>query len=94
VFDYRDLDSDNDSIGDLVEAGIAPYPASDSDDDRVLDLVDSDGDGISDVIDNAPTSFGTTGQALPRDSGDRDYRNLSDLSWSFLLISSSARYIT
>jgi len=66
-----------------VEAGISPYPASDSDDDGVLDLVDSDGDGISDVIDNAPTSFGTTGQALPRNSG-----NTTTKSWPLLPLDS------
>lgn len=41
VPDYLDLDSDNDSIGDLVEGGSG---AIDSDDDGVADIADVDGD--------------------------------------------------
>lgn len=46
--DYNDLDSDNDSIGDLVERDL------DSDNDSIADLVetdlDSNNDGISDIL--------------------------------------------
>jgi large repetitive protein len=60
-----DLDSDNDGIPDLKEAG-----GIDSDNNGVLDVVtDTDKDGIADVVD--PTTGGTP---LPRPDTDSDGR--------------------
>jgi len=47
VRDFRDTDSDNDGVTDVVEAG-----GTDADNDGVIDaFVDSDGDGIPDLYD-------------------------------------------
>ncbi|WP_184171511.1 hypothetical protein [Rhabdobacter roseus] len=76
VPDYRDLDSDNDSISDLVESGQTGY--LDADDDGVVDGPDTDGDGIQDSVDGSPT-FGDAGTTDPRDTdndGTPDYRDL------------------
>ena len=50
--DYRDLDSDNDQIGDSVEAGSNPNQPADTDGDGAADYreTDSDGDGVSDTV--------------------------------------------
>jgi len=57
--DYLDLDSDNDSISDLIEGNlVVDIAAADSNNDGVLNLNDSDGDGISDAVDNSP-NFGS-----------------------------------
>ena len=45
--DYIDLDSDNDGLFDLVEAG-----GTDADEDGIVDnLTDSDNDGLADIVD-------------------------------------------
>ncbi|MBK7538198.1 MAG: OmpA family protein [Myxococcales bacterium] len=48
--DYRDLDSDGDSIPDVVENGDGP---ADSNDDGRVDGPDRDGDGMRDVVDDS-----------------------------------------
>jgi large repetitive protein len=75
--DSRDLDSDNDGISDLVEAG---YATADADNDGIVDGTDSDGDGI---INNAAGSDNNTilggSSAGNRDSdadGSPDSRDL------------------
>ena len=76
VPDYRDLDSDNDGISDLVEggSGCVDVPI-----DGVCDGPDSDGDGIVDSADDAPGVFGDGGAAPPTDTdgdGTPDFRDL------------------
>ncbi len=79
VPDLRDLDSDNDGVFDVVEAGLV-----DADEDGVLDAGQSgtslppDTDGILGSRDQAPFSFGNSGDldhdGVP-DSVDRDLDN-------------------
>jgi len=80
VPNYRDLDSDNDSISDLVEGG---SHGTDADQDGVADGPDTDGDGIVNSVDGAPAVYGdnadgvatnTDGDALP-DYLDPDSNN-------------------
>ncbi|MDB9529489.1 DUF4347 domain-containing protein, partial [Oscillatoria sp. CS-180] len=62
IADFRDLDSDNDGINDVLEGGNV-----DSDGDGLVDGVDTDGDGILDAVDpNA--GFGDSGDTLPPDT--------------------------
>ncbi len=52
IFDYRDLDSDNDGIPDVVEAG-----GTDADGDGRSDsYADADNDGFNDVVDGDPSN--------------------------------------
>ena len=77
VQNYLDLDSDNDGIPDVVEAG-----GTDANGDgRADDFVDADGDGFNDVVDGDPTgalnpgddtSGANTGDALARTGADTD----------------------
>jgi hypothetical protein len=80
VPNYRDLDSDNDSISDLVEGG---SNAVDADQDGVADGPDPDTDGIMSSVDGSPAVYGdsadpvatnTDGDALP-DYLDPDSNN-------------------
>ena len=62
VADYRDTDSDNDSLTDNAEAGSNPNQPTDSDGDGAADYreTDSDGDGVNDADeDDAPTNGGS-----------------------------------
>lgn len=69
--DFRDLDSDNDGINDIVEAG---YSNLDADSDGVADAGDQDLDGIVDVADLTPTTFGDAdSNDIPTDT-DGDLR--------------------
>ncbi|GHB73925.1 hypothetical protein GCM10007390_30180 [Persicitalea jodogahamensis] len=63
---FQDLDSDNDSVSDLVEGG--DPNATDSPEDGVVDGPDSDGDGIQDSVDGAPNTFGDANSPAPQDS--------------------------
>ncbi|TND03509.1 MAG: hypothetical protein FD123_3930 [Bacteroidetes bacterium] len=63
VPDYQDLDSDNDGIDDIIEAG---NMALDANSDGIVDGIDTDNDGI---IDAADGSNGTYGDA-PSSSDD------------------------
>ncbi|MEM7127906.1 MAG: SdrD B-like domain-containing protein [Chloroflexota bacterium] len=71
VPDYRDLDSDNDSISDLVEGGSG---GTDVNDDGIIDGPDTDGDGIMPSVDDDEGTYGDgPGPALPdKDSGTGD----------------------
>uniref|UniRef100_UPI003514DBD8 hypothetical protein n=1 Tax=Mesoflavibacter profundi TaxID=2708110 RepID=UPI003514DBD8 len=56
--DYQDLDSDDDGVNDIEEAGTT---ASDSNGNSVLDGPDTDGDGIVDGVDQDINNFGDAG---------------------------------
>ena len=69
-----DLDSDNDGINDLVEAGF-----TDTDDNGQVDvLVDSDGDGISDVNDADITGGNDSDGDSIDDAVDSDFASDTD----------------
>jgi hypothetical protein len=65
---YRDLDSDNDGIGDLIEAGLLPA-TFDLDLDGVVDGEDTDEDGIVDALD-VRTGFGGVAEEGRDTDGD------------------------
>ena len=75
--DYLDIDSDNDGIHDIVEAGDG---AADTDGDGAADGADTDGDGILDAVDGTGDFGGAgpgtdtdgdgTGDHLEQDSDD------------------------
>jgi hypothetical protein len=70
VSDFRDLDSDNDGITDVIEAG-----GIDANGDGVIDnFVDSNGDGLADSVD---TTTNGTPLSAPDTDGDgiRDFRD-------------------
>ncbi len=70
VDDYIDLDSDNDTVSDLLEGGSG---AIDADNDGVADGPDSDGDGIVDNADGDSGFGDANSPALPdKDSGSDD----------------------
>lgn len=79
VPDNQDLDSDNDSVSDLVESGQTGY--SDTDDDGVVDAgTDTDGDGIQDSVDGNTGAFGDAGSPAPKNTDSAndnipDYRD-------------------
>ncbi len=66
VPDYRDLDSDNDLISDLVENGQGGY--TDADQDGMADGGDGDHDGIVGATDGDPAHFGDALQLQPVDT--------------------------
>jgi len=76
--DFQDLDSDNDSLSDLIESGLAT--ALDANQDGVLDtLLDADLDGILDLVDADITgaASGTPPPISDTDGdGEPDYRDL------------------
>lgn len=75
--DHLDLDSDNDSIFDVDEAGLLNGDG-DINGDGVGDLLDSDGDGILDLYDNH-VGFGTINREYSKDTdgdGIEDFREL------------------
>lgn len=76
--DYLDLDSDNDGVNDIQEAGFTGV--ADANNDGMVDGPDTDRDGISDTADGGPAAYGDgTGTAVPRDrdlDGVPDYRDL------------------
>lgn len=75
--DYLDLDSDNDSIFDVDEAGLFNGDG-DINGDGVGDLLDSDGDGILDLYDNF-VGYGTINRDYAQDTdgdGIEDFREL------------------
>lgn len=73
--DFRDLDSDNDGISDLVESGRST--AIDTDDDGIFEGTDSDQDGVPDEVDSNPTTFGALIDALDQDAnGEYNFRAL------------------
>ncbi len=73
--DFQDLDSDNDSLSDLIEGGSG---GTDINNDGVVDGPDSDGDGVQDSVDGAP-GFGDANSPVPPNAdGDTtpDYRDV------------------
>ncbi len=71
--DYRDLDSDGDSIFDLDEAGFGEF---DENDDGMVDGDDPERDGIKTPVDTDP-GFGGGGSGLDTDGdGTPDQRDL------------------
>ncbi len=75
--DYVDLDSDQDSVSDLVESGKPGLV--DGNNDGVVDGPDADGDGIQDSADTNDAVFGSPGTTAPRDTdndGTPDYNDL------------------
>ncbi|NJR70124.1 MAG: DUF4347 domain-containing protein [Synechococcales cyanobacterium CRU_2_2] len=79
IADFRDLDSDNDGLFDLLEGGLNPAIVDLNGDGRV-DGPDGDRDGIPDPIDSKPNQFGNsnspTNTSIPDSNGDGvpDYR--------------------
>src|SRR5690606_10837340 len=74
VPNFLDLDSDNDSIFDIDEAGLLNGDG-DINGDGVGDGPDSDGDGVLDAFDNSP-SFGTHTRPFAKNTdglGNPDY---------------------
>ena len=80
VPDYRDLDSDNDGINDVIEGGNSPH---DINDDGMVDGTDTNGDGILPNVDGNEGAYGdandpphqdTDGDGVP-DSQDLDSDN-------------------
>jgi hypothetical protein len=74
---YTDLNSDNDVPTDLEESGIPNVPAIDANDDgRIDNPADTDGDGIPQVVDGAPNTFGDANNPTLPDTdndGNPDY---------------------
>lgn len=75
VPDFRDLDSDNDTISDLIEGG---QPGIDSDDDGVADGADIDGDGIIDDMDGNTAAYGDANDAAPKNTDGDGLPNYRD----------------
>lgn len=75
IFDFRELDSDDDGIVDLVEGNII---APDANNDGVVDGPDTDGDGIVDPIDRREGIFGTAPEQDTDDDGIPDSVDLDD----------------
>jgi uncharacterized repeat protein (TIGR01451 family) len=73
--DYVDIDSDNDSISDLVEGGSG---AADANNDGIADGPDADGDGIVDSADGNDANFGDSGDAPPTNTDGTDQPDYLD----------------
>lgn len=73
IKDYLDLDSDNDGIPDAIEANYGVAPTGYSTSGRITGT-DTDGDGLLNSVDNAPTTQYGTGSTsnLPNPDSDRD----------------------
>ncbi|MCA6423366.1 MAG: BspA family leucine-rich repeat surface protein, partial [Flavobacterium sp.] len=81
VPNYRDLDSDNDSLFDVDEANLLNGDG-DSNGDGKGDGLDTDGDGLLNVYDNSAT-YGTTARAYAQDTdanGTPDYMQIDSNS--------------
>lgn len=81
VPDFLDLDSDNDSLFDIDEAGLLNGDG-DIDGNGTGDGIDSDKDGILDIFDNF-TGFGTVDRVKAQDSnedGTADYRSIASIN--------------
>ncbi len=69
---YRDLDSDNDTIADVIEGGNGPADTNGDGTISPTESGDTDGDGIPNAVDNAPSSFGDAGNAALPEGADTD----------------------
>ncbi|MBI5373244.1 MAG: T9SS type A sorting domain-containing protein [Sphingobacteriales bacterium] len=78
VPDFRDLDSDNDAMGDLQESGTPGL--TDADNDGVIDGADTDGDGIMNSADGAPAKFGDATDPAVADTDTDGSPNYMDLT--------------
>ncbi len=74
--DYKDLDSDNDTLSDLVEGNSG---AIDINDDGVADGPDADSDGIVDSVDGDNTNFGDSDVSGVLDQDNDTIPNYIDL---------------
>ncbi|WP_425390837.1 T9SS type A sorting domain-containing protein [Ekhidna sp.] len=75
--DFRDLDSDNNGISDLVESGRSTN--IDTDDDGIFEGTDADQDGVPDEVDSNNATFGSILSANDQDSdGTPDFRDLDN----------------
>ena len=74
--DYLDLDSDNDTVGDLVEGGSG---GTDANSDGVVDGPDADGDGIQDSVDDNDAMFGEDNDMGPVNTDGVDEPDYLDL---------------
>ena len=77
VQNYIDLDSDNDSLFDIDEAGIL-IGDGDINGDGKGDYSDADGDGIMNIHDNF-TGFGTVGKSYAQDTDNDGTADILDL---------------
>ncbi len=73
--DFQDLDSDNDTISDLVESG---SNAPDVDKDGTVDGADTDKDGIRDLVDGKPNAFGDLNDSTPKNTDGTDIPDYKD----------------
>ena len=76
--DYRDLDSDNDGVSDLIEGGLDPKTV-DPDGNGIIDTADTDNDGIPDLVDGNLGGFSDNGNKPVPDAdndGTPDYQEL------------------
>jgi hypothetical protein len=77
IKNFQDLDSDNDGIPDVVEAG----GTDTNGDGRADDYLDADGDGFNDIVDGDPNQDGTsdnTANALTVTGGDGNNDGVPD----------------
>jgi hypothetical protein len=77
VPNYIDLDSDNDSLFDIDEAGLLNGDG-DVNGDGKGDYLDSDGDGIMNIHDNLP-GYGTNGKSYAQDTDNDGTADFLDL---------------
>jgi hypothetical protein len=80
VPNHRDLDSDQDGIPDMVEAGDGPIADSDADGKPDFIDTDSDNDGLSDEVENlGPDGTPNTGDETDPTNSDSDGDGVIDL---------------
>ncbi|MCW1923320.1 hypothetical protein OKA05_12215 [Luteolibacter arcticus] len=73
--DFLDLDSDNDTISDLVESGLG---AADSDNDGIGEGADTDQDGLVASVDGLPGARGDANGSVPTDTDGDGIPNYID----------------
>jgi hypothetical protein len=78
VANYRDLDSDNDSIADVIEGGNGAKDLNNDGFVSSAESIDIDKDGIPDSLDNAPMTFGDSGNVAPPEQGGADVDTIPD----------------
>lgn len=78
VYDMIDLDSDNDGIPDAIEANSGLQPTGYDETVGRIIATDTDGDGLLDPVDNAPTIAYTGGSTSTLANPDTDGDNIND----------------